>query len=413
LYLLACQDFCSLLCEASDSELREILYPDFIRFLSEQLSPALSPDDICPAVLILRAILTSSNPTHSQMMLGVGVIDLLQPLLDVPDPEVISHALVCMAYASNDFAQLQIDYDFGISGALFERTVKKWPQLMGLCLQLTPYFLGVPVVDDYSIDLLRFLMIHFKPKYPADWVFPVLIDWVKNVRGFPYKLLIRTRFLSNKVGHYVKPGYEVQIEAMEVDGCAMLQCLSIRLLSACIREFQEFRQRFNELTLVDKIVAIVNDPASPGVVVAAGLKFIAMLCGEEKMQRFTEMIDLPRVMNRVLRTGTCQMKANFWRFAAAYIKGASPRAREFLLEPGLLAQAAEQIDQGTEKHMLMVIGFLIAVCDATKEIGGVEIARAFKAQPLIERLRKIQEEHPETELSERAVVLIGMLHSSK
>jgi hypothetical protein len=232
-----------------------------------------------------------------------------------------------------------------------------------------------------------------------------------------YKLFIDTGFLTEKLPRYIKPTEAMVREELgtmeETVGVREdSQSFSIRLLCACFRWFGEYRERFHRLVLPKYLVAIVNRPTAVDSILAAGLKLMAELCTCERTRKFVEMLDLAKVTDRILQNGKYRSRINFWRLAGAWIGFASPRAREFLLHPRLLAQAAEDIDQGAPKHMLVIMDFLIAVCGVMKEIERFEITMAFGTKEFMERLSHIQEEHTETALGERALALIEMLHLS-
>jgi hypothetical protein len=350
------------------------------------------------------------------MLLELGVLELLNPLLSIPDPEVLSRVLACMAYASNDLAQLRISYRFAIGADVFERMIIEWPQLKPICVQLTEYFLGVPVIDEYSIGLFRFVMVHFEPGFPSTWVFPVLIRWVKRFRGFPYELLIETRFLTKKLRYYINPTGQIREQAdgtREIGGCAMLQCFSMRMLRACVHEFAEFREHCHEMILPEDVIAVVGDAGSDDMVVATGLKLIAEFCACEQMQRFVEQLDVATVMDRILRTGAYRSRINGWRFARVWIERASPKARMFFLQPGLLAQAAEQIDRDTPKLSFMVINFLIAVFEVAIRMRAFGITRSLGTKELVESLSEVEGGHPRTQLSDRAFALVRMVEEAQ
>jgi hypothetical protein len=403
-YAIACDRIFVLLCESSDSELENLFHSDFVSFLSEQIRPQSSPTELCSALLVLSGILFSSNPMYAQKLLELGVLDPLNELLSVEDSQVVFRVLTCMAYASNGFAQAQIDYRFAIGSVVLEEIMGKWPQLKKFCLQLTPYFLGVTVVDDYSIDLLRFLMVHFEPECAANDVFPVLIGWVKRCRDFPYSLLVDTGFLSKTLRWYVNPRGRHTSTDIRVR-----QRWSIRMLRVCVREFAEFREKCHELIRPGDIFAVVNDLRNDDVIVAAGLKLMAELCRCEEMERLVEAHDVATVMDRVLQTGTYLLRVNCWRWARVWIEHASPEAREFLLEEDLLTQAAEQIDRDTPKLALILIEFLIAA----SKVETKGLMRTLGTKELVESLFGVEEGHPGTSLSERAMELIEILKRSK
>jgi hypothetical protein len=416
-YVTACYLLLFYFSEASDPELQSLFDSDFIPFLQEQIQAPFFPDALGPTLLMLSGLLISSSPVHSQLLLEAGVIDLLGPLLSIPDPTVLSHALTCIGCVLNSFAQLRIDYHFPIDAGLLERIVADWPELKADCLQVAPYLLAGAGQDEYSLGLLRFLVVNFEPRYPSNWVFPVLIAWVKSFPDLMYGVFIDTGFLTEKLPRYIKPTLVMVKEELgtmeeKVGVREDLQSFSIRLLCACFRWFPEYRARFQRIVLPKYLVSIVNSPRTVNCVLAAGLKLMAELCTCEKTREFVEMVDLAKVIDRILQNGKYRSRINFWRLARAWIGFASRRAREFLLHPRLLAQAAEEIDQGAPKHMLVIIEFLIAVCAVTKEIERFEITTAFGTKEFMERLSHIQEEHPKTVLSERALALIEMLHLS-
>jgi hypothetical protein len=164
------------------------------------------------------------------------------------------------------------------------------------------------------------------------------------------------------------------------------------------------------LLLPKNIVAIVNSPHTVDSVLSAGLKLMAGICTCEKTRKFVETLDLAKIIDRILQNGRYRSKVNFWRLARAWIEFPSPTARDFILQPHLLRQAAEQVYRGAPKPMLVIIDFLIAVCAVAKEIEQFEMIKAFNTKEFMERLSHIQEEHPKTALSERALMLIGMLY---
>jgi hypothetical protein len=221
-----------------------------------------------------------------------------------------------------------------------------------------------------------------------------------------------TDFLTEKLPSYANPTDDIRFDAnLQVwdGGCTMLQCFSIRMLSACFCVFEEVREHFDELILPENIFMIVNDAGSEDAVVAAGLKLVAELCSCKKTQKFVEMLDVANVGDRIVRTGTYRSRVSFWRLAKVLIKCQSPKGCEFLLEPGLLAQAVGQIDPETPKLSLMIIDYLIAVCEEARRIGKCAITKELETTELRDTLSSIKQCYSRTVLNDRIDTLFGML----
>jgi hypothetical protein len=143
------------------------------------------------------------------------------------------------------------------------------------------------------------------------------------------------------------------------------------------------------------------------MLVAAGVRLIAELCVCEAIPAFVEMLDVASVMTRILQTGAYRARVKCWKVATVLIARESPKALEFLMDPGTLALAVEQIDRDIPK--LTIMSFLMSVCELAKRIRAHGIATSLGTKELMETLSEIEEALPRTELNDSALELLRAL----
>jgi hypothetical protein len=316
-----------------------------------------------------------------------------------------------MAYSATDLAVLRIRFRYEINSSLLELLISKFPDLERPFVQLIEHFLGFPEIDEYSLDLFHFLLSHYSPIYPAECVFPVLIRWIKNVSGFPIQLLIESQFFTSKVRQYVNPLGRIREMAnrMVLDGCSRLQYFSLRLISACLREFETVRNRSHELIIPEDVVKVVRDFGSNDKVVTAGLKTLARLAETEQMRELLEQLDMEGLVHRILDYGAYSSRVNCWRFAKVWLEKAAMRESAFLLNVELLQLAVEQLQAGAVVLSQVVIEFLIQVLERVKQTREFEIVEVIGTQELMAELTEMTELVPKSLCHDQAFALIRLM----